>query len=71
MLIIWYVQKILLVPIFGKQILIKKKESGQSTIDWNYGFLLNGIKEGKCIVFECINEISSQVTERANTINSL
>ena len=58
-------------PIFGKQILIKKKESGQSTIDWNYGFLLNGIKEGKCIVFECINEISSQVTERANNLFDL
>ena len=57
--------------LIGKQILSKKKESGQSILEWNYGFLLNGVKEGKCLVFDCINEISSQVTERANNLFDL
>jgi midasin (ATPase involved in ribosome maturation) len=57
--------------LIGKQILSKKKESGQQNIEWNYGFLLNGIKEGKCLVFDNINEISSQITERANNLFDL
>ena len=57
--------------LIGKQILSKKEESGQSIIEWNYGFLLKGIKEGKCLVFDCIDEISSQVTERANNLFDL
>ena len=57
--------------LIGKQILNKKKESGQPIIEWKNGFLLNGIKEGKCLVFDCINEISSQVTERANNLFDL
>ena len=57
--------------LIGKQILNRKKESGQPIIEWKNGFLLNGIKEGKCIVFDCINEISSQVTERANNLFDL
>ena len=57
--------------LIGKQILSKKKESGQSIIEWNFGFLLKGIKEGKCLVFDNINEISSQVTERANNLFDL
>ena len=57
--------------LIGKQILSKKKESGQSILEWNCGFLLNGIKEGKCIVFDSINEISSQITERANNLFDL
>ena len=48
--------------LIGKQILSKKKDSGQSIIEWSYGFLLNGIKEGKCLVFDSINEVSSQIT---------
>ena len=57
--------------LIGKQILNKKKESGQSIIEWNNGFLLNGIKEGKCLVFDSINEISSQIIERANNLFDL
>jgi len=57
--------------LIGKQKLSRKKESGQSTIEWEYGFLSKGIKEGKCLVFDCINEISSQVTERANNLFDL
>ena len=33
--------------LIGKQILNRKEDSGQSIIEWKYGFLLNGIKEGK------------------------
>ena len=57
--------------LIGKQILCKKKESGKSLLEWNDGFLLKGIKEGKCLVFDSINEISSKVTERANNLFDL
>ena len=55
----------------GKQILLKNEKSGLTSIEWKYGFLLEGIKEGKCIVLDNINEVSSQVTERANNLFDL
>ena len=57
--------------LIGKQKLSRKKESRQPIIEWENGFLLKGIKNGKCLVFDCINEISSQVTERANNLFDL
>ena len=57
--------------IIGKQILIKNEESGLTSIEWKYGFLLEGIKEGKCLVLDNINEVPSQVTERANNLFDL
>ena len=57
--------------IIGKQILSKKYDSGLTMIEWKYGFLLEGVKEGKCLVLDNINEISSQVTERANNLFDL
>ena len=54
--------------IIGKQILSKKEESGLTLIEWKYGFLLEGVRKGKCIVLDNINEIPSQVTERANNL---
>jgi len=49
-------------------ILSKKEESGLTLIEWKYGFLLEGVRKGKCIVLDNINEIPSQVTERANNL---
>ena len=57
--------------IIGKQILSKNEESGFTVIEWKYGFLLEGVKTGKCIVLDNINEVSSQVTERANNLFDL
>ena len=56
--------------IIGKQML-SKEDSGLTSIEWKYGFLLNGVKEGKCIVLDNINEVQSQVTERANNLFDL
>ena len=57
--------------IIGKQILSKNEKTGLTVIEWKYGFLLEGIKEGKCLVLDNINEVSSQVTERANNLFDL
>ena len=57
--------------IIGKQILLKNEEDGLTFIEWKYGFLLEGVREGKCIVLDNINEIQSQVTERANNLFDL
>ena len=57
--------------IIGKQILTKKEESGLTMIEWKYGFLLEGVKAGKCLVLDNINEVNSQVTERANNLFDL
>ena len=56
--------------IIGKQILPRNEESGP-TIEWKYGFLLEGVKEGKCLVLDNINEVASQVTERCNNLFDL
>ena len=54
--------------IIGKKKKKKKEESGLTMIEWKYGFLLEGLRKGKCIVLDNINEIPSQVTERTNNL---
>ena len=57
--------------IIGKQILSRNEESGLTTIEWKYGFLLEGVREGKCLVLDNINEVPSQVKERCNNLFDL